>query len=124
MKRTTNVVLWVVSILLAALFVMSSLTKLTSNAGIVARFEHWGYPAKFYLVVGVMELAGAALLLVRRISAYGAGLLAVVMVGACVTHLAHGELPRAAFTATLLVALGIVGFQRYRQAKPTTEVNA
>ena len=73
----------------------------------IARFNRWGYPHDFYLVVGVAELAGAALLLIPKLSKFGAGLLSVIMVGAAGTHLLHHE-PQVATTLILLAPLGTV----------------
>lgn len=115
-KKIQTILLWVVSILLAAVFVKASSGKLVSHPNVLAMFKHYGYPDNFHLVVGIMELAGAAALLIPRVAAYGAALLTLVMIGACGTHLINGEMSRAAFTAVLLLLLGVIAYRRYRRA--------
>ncbi len=72
----------------------------------------YGYPEKFYLLIGLVELLGAPALLVPRRAAYGATLLIAVMIGATVTHLLHSEASRALVAAVLMVLLGIVAYAR------------
>ncbi len=118
MKKVHTILLWVVSSLLALLFLNASFGKLVSHPNVLAMFRHYGYPDRFHSVVGIMELVGAVALLVPRVAAYGAVLLAVVMMGACGTHLKSGEMTRAAFTAVLVVLLGAIAYMRRRRAAP------
>ena len=90
-KKVKTIALWVVQILLAGLFVMQAAMKLSGMPGWVERFSNWGYPANFYLLIGVLEGLGALGLLIPKLSGYSAGILFVVMVGATITHLSHGE---------------------------------
>ncbi len=54
-------------------------------------FERWGYPVWFRYLIGILETAGGALLLVPRTATYGAGVLLPVMVGAFITRLRDGQ---------------------------------
>lgn len=112
MSRGKTIVLWILQILLAGLFLLSALPKLTGNPGIVGRFRDWGYPDHFYLLVGGVELLGAVALLIPRVVAYGAAALVVIMIGASATHLLHAEYSRVVFTGSLLVLLVLVGLGR------------
>lgn len=114
-KKFQTVLLCIASILLAALFVNASLGKLVSHPNVLAMFKRYGYPDNFHLAVGVIEVVGAVALLIPRVAAYGAGLLAVVMIGACGTHLKNGEMSRAAFTAVLLLVLSAITYVRHRR---------
>jgi putative oxidoreductase len=105
--RLKFVVCWTLQILLALLFAVQGVVKLMGSPNWIARFNRWGYPHDFYLVVGVAELAGAALLLIPKLSKFGAVLLSVVMIGAAGTHLLHHE-PQVATTLILLALLGTV----------------
>jgi putative oxidoreductase len=98
---------WVLRVLLAALFVIQGVVKLTGSPGWISRFRAWGYPDYFYVAVGVAELAGALLLLIPRLSRFGAALLIVVMVGATGTHLIHHE-PQVITTLAIIALLAIV----------------
>lgn len=66
-------------------------------------FLQWGYPLWFMYVVGVVEVLGAVLLHVKRLSQYAALGLVAVALGAISTHVAHGEGFVAPIPATLLL---------------------
>jgi putative oxidoreductase len=93
------------------LFAVQGVVKLMGSPNWIARFTRWGYPHDFYLVVGAAELAGAALLLIPKLSKFGAVLLSVIMIGATGTHLFHHE-PQVATTLILLALLGTLFFLR------------
>ena len=112
MSKAKTIALFVLQILLAGMFVMAALAKLGGAVAMVAMFRNYGYPDKFYLLVGAVELLGAIALLIPRLTAYGAAALAVIMVGASVTHLLSGEAPRVSFTGFLLILLVVVGYLR------------
>ena len=109
-KKVKTIATWVVQILLAVLFVMQAAMKLSGMPGWVERFSSWGYPENFYLLIGAVEGLGAIGLLVPKLSGYSAGILFVIMVGATITHLAHGE--PAIATITIGVLLGVIMFLR------------
>ncbi|MDP3215741.1 MAG: DoxX family protein [Deltaproteobacteria bacterium] len=110
-KRQT-IALWVLSGLLAALFLMAGGSKLAGAERHVQGFEHWGYPQWFRLVVGAAEVTSAVLLLIPRAAFFGAGALVVVMAGAIYTHLlrATGE---GAMAIPPLVLLGLAALVAY-----------
>ncbi len=93
-------------------FLAAGIPKLISNPGWVVRFRGYGYPEKFYLVIGAVEVLGALALLIPRLAAYSATGLIAVMIGATVTHLLHFEAPRALVTVALIVLLAIVAYAR------------
>lgn len=128
MGRTRNrfkfVVSWTLQILLAMLFAVQGAVKLMGSPNWIARFNRWGYPHNFYLLVGVAELAGAALLLIPKLSKFGAVLLFLVMIGAAATHLLHHE-PQVTTTLLLLALLGTVFYLRLsgRKLRPNVPGN-
>ena len=75
-------------------------------------FERWNYPDWFRVAVGVAELVSFALLLVPRFAGYGAGLFAVVMLGAIFTHATHNESSRLPFNFLLFALSLIIIFAR------------
>ena len=99
-----------VQILLAILFVLQAVMKLSSIPSWVDRFSRWGYPENFYLLIGALEGLGAIGLLIPRLSPYAAGMLFVIMVGATITHLSQGE--PAIATIIIGVLLVIIMFLR------------
>jgi uncharacterized membrane protein YphA (DoxX/SURF4 family) len=110
-----SVAVWVVQILLALLFALQGIIKLTSAPAWVARFKAWGYPDHFYLAVGLGELVGAILLLIPRLARFGALILMTVMIGAAATHLLHRE-PQVITTVILMALLGVVLYVRRQSA--------
>ena len=110
-----EIVLWIIALFLALVCLRSGLMKMPNVAGEqfwIRDFQRWGYPGWFRLVVGVAELISFALLLVPRAAGYGAGVFAVVMLGAIVTHATHNELSRLPFNLLLLMLSLIIVFAR------------
>jgi uncharacterized membrane protein YphA (DoxX/SURF4 family) len=112
--KASRVAIWVLSLLLAFVFLMAGVPKLAGAQGHVQHFASWGYPDWFRLVVGVVEVGSAVLLLFPRLAFLGAAGIAVIMVGATYTHLVRvpEEASRAPLTLGLLALAVIVGFAR------------
>jgi uncharacterized membrane protein YphA (DoxX/SURF4 family) len=79
-------------------------------------FTRWGYPDGFYIVVGILEAAGGAALLVPALTTYAALLLMVVMAGATLTHAMHGELQRISVPLVYLLVVALIGWLRRASA--------
>jgi len=86
-SKSVNIALWVAQGLLALAFVGAGAGKLLGTPDMVALFEAIGLGQWFRYVTGILELIGAALLIVPRTRVIGAGLLASIMLGAIITHL-------------------------------------
>ena len=63
---------WALAVVLGLSFLASGYPKVIVSTGWASRFAAWGYPAWFVPVIGVLEMGGAALVLVPRTSVYGA----------------------------------------------------
>ena len=85
--KITNVVLWILQIAAAGMFLMVGFLKLSGNPQLVGLFEAIGLGQWFRYLTGTLEVAGAILLLIPRMSGLGAVMLAGVMAGAVVTRL-------------------------------------
>lgn len=99
--------------LLTAVFLAAAGMKFAAVPFEVEGFARFGYPLWFMYVVGLLQLLGAMLLWTRGCVALGAGLLAVLMVGAVGSHLLAGDpalMPLPAFV--LLILLGGVAYAR------------
>ena len=83
--------MWIVQILLAAFYVLAASGKLMSRPQWIEMFRNWGFPDKFYLVIGALELVGAIGLLIPRTAGYAAAGLILLMIGAALTNLIHGD---------------------------------
>ena len=73
----------------------------------------WGYGIGFMYFIGVCELAGGLILLVPRVTKYGAMLLAIVMLGAFVTRIVFGtsldDVISIAFNMVMLLYISLEG---------------
>ena len=107
---------WILSSLLTLVFTISALSKLAGAQGWITRFTKYGYPKWFLFLIGTLELLGGMLLLVPRVSMYGASVLGVIMIGAAYTHLANGEGLQVLRPMIVMTFLGIVVWLR-RTAK-------
>jgi putative oxidoreductase len=115
LKTMGTVALWIVQILAAAAFVAIGVAKFASPVW-ARNFERWGYPGGFYLVIGALEVGGAILLLVPKLSSYGAALLGAMMVGAAATHALHHEAARVSAPLMWLAIVALIGWARRRRA--------
>jgi uncharacterized membrane protein YphA (DoxX/SURF4 family) len=85
--RTTNLALWVLQAALAFQFAAGGLAKLAGTPDLVELFADIGAGQWLRYLVGALEVAGAAGLLVPRLSGLAALGLAGLMVGATATNL-------------------------------------
>jgi putative oxidoreductase len=81
-SRNMTIVLWVMRVLMAALFLYAAFAKLTSQPKMVEGFALLPVGQWFRYVVGLMEVVGGVAVLVPAFSGLGALLLLVVDVGA------------------------------------------
>jgi len=83
-----NAGLWLIQIAAAGLILMAAVSKLTSAEQAVNTFAQLGLGQWFRFAVGIVEVAGAVLLLVPAFARIAALMLAPVLIGAAFTHLA------------------------------------
>lgn len=113
-SKALNITLWILQILAALAFLFAGGAKLAGAAPMVATFEKIGIGQWFRYLTGSLEVIGAIGLLVPSYTFYAASLLAMVMVGAVITHLAIlGGSPAAALVLLVLTAT-IAYFRRSR----------
>ena len=105
------ITLWTLSSLAALVFIGAGGAKLAGAAVMVDMFAKVGLGQWFRYFTGLLEVVGGIGLLTFRHAFYAAILLAVVMVGAIVAHLALlGGSPAPALV--LLVLSGIIAYLR------------
>ncbi len=110
--KAKNLIVTVLCVLLALAFLSAGGTKLVSGDEAGPDFEEWGYPAWFATFTGVLEVAGAVLIVIPATRFYGATLLACVMAGAIFTHARFGQFGMLLPPVMLLVLAGIVAYAR------------
>jgi putative oxidoreductase len=105
------ITMWILSGLLALVFLGSGGAKLAGAAAMVELFDKVGRGQWFRYFTGLLEVAGGIGLLIPRYAFYAAGLLAVVMVGATIANLTVLGISPAA-PAVLLLLSGIIVWLR------------
>lgn len=123
-----NIVLWVLQVLLAAMFLWHGWLFAAPPAEMVAIMDAF-IPPWFRIFIGVAELlAGVGLILpaATRILPWltplaAAGLM-IVTASASVVHLSRGEIANAITTAVLFVILTFVAYMRWK-VKPLAPRN-
>jgi uncharacterized membrane protein YphA (DoxX/SURF4 family) len=77
---------WILSLLLALVFLLFGSMKLLGKPAMVQEFNQVGLGQWFRYFTGILEIAGALGLLVPRFARWAALLLVVVMIGAITAH--------------------------------------
>ena len=95
---------------LAAMFIISGLTKFLGSAALLDTFASWGYPAWFAYLIGGVELFAGTLLIIPHLKVFGAFILTMEMFGAFLTHAMHGEVLMAFLP---LVVMGLTATVTY-----------
>lgn len=113
-SKAGTIAVWVLSVLLAIVFLIAGVPKLLGAQGHVEHFARWGYPDWFRLVVGTVEVVSAILLMIPRLAYLGALSIAVIMVGATYTHVlrAPDEAGRVPLTLSLLALAVLIAYAR------------
>ena len=112
--KIINVGLWILQIGAAGMFLMVGFFKLSGDPQLVGLFEGIGLGQWFRYLTGSLEVVGAVLLLVPRLSGLGALLLVGVMLGAVATHLfVVGGSPLPA--VILLIVTGVITWGRRKR---------
>lgn len=111
-RNADAIIVWILSVLLAAVFATTGIAKLTGNEPIGLQAAAMrGFPAWIRTVVGVVEVAGAAGVLIPPVAAFAAALLALLMIPATITQWISGE-PGVLVPVVLLALLLIVAWRR------------
>ena len=109
--KIMNVGLWILQIGAAGMFLTVGFLKLSGDPQMVALFQAIGLGQWFRYVTGSLEVLGAVLLLIPRLTGLGALLLVGVTLGAVTTHLfviGGNSLP----AIILLIVTGIIAWGR------------
>jgi uncharacterized membrane protein YphA (DoxX/SURF4 family) len=118
-RRLTSTLLWAAQILMAAVFVMAALAKLTG--GLEQEFADIGAGQWLMYFVGTTELAGAIGLLTPWLAGLAAAGLAAEMAGATIINatVLHNTTygVNVGLTLVLFAVTGLIAYGRRRQIK-------
>ena len=86
--RSAGIAVWILRVVIAALFLIASFMKLSGQPMMVQEFDTVGLGQWFRVFTGVLELVGAVATRVPSVSVLGAVLLLLVDAGAFVAQVA------------------------------------
>jgi uncharacterized membrane protein YphA (DoxX/SURF4 family) len=103
MKKFRSAALWVNAIFLACLFVLVGWSKLEGPSAIhwAVRFSHWGFAPLARYIIAAIEIIGGFGFLFPRTRTTAARAIMLLMMGAFITHIWHGEWMRLIPTCIL-----------------------
>ena len=124
MGRNTRIAVWVISVLLAGLYLSGGIPKMAGAENTVKGFHEWGFSDGFRIFIGCAETAGGIGLLLPPLATWAALGLSIIMVGAAYTHFVHPPaffalIPILCFFLLLFIARARRG-QAVLLAKPET----
>lgn len=115
-SKLTAAAPWILCALLALVYAGSGAQKLFGELAAQGA-KHFGYSEGFMSFIGACELAGAAGLLIPRLSTWAAAGLVAIMVGAVYSHVSAGDgIGQAAPAAVLGVLLAVAAWLRSDRA--------
>lgn len=110
--HSTHGRLWIGQGVLAALYVMAAVPKLSNDPHTLAAFGRLGIGAAGMYTIGILEVAGAIALLIPQLCGVAALAFVSLMSGATGLTLAHIGFANAAVPAAFLVAAAVVAWAR------------
>ncbi|OXC76909.1 DoxX family protein [Caballeronia sordidicola] len=104
----------VLPLVLAAFFVVGSLSNILAPRSIFEEYLKWGYPHWFHFVTGSLELMTAILLARARTRLWGSALGCTVMLAALATVTLHGEYGHGVAPLVVVTLSIVVGWIAWR----------
>lgn len=115
-QKTIKIAGWVLTAVLALLFTLSGVLKLTQHETALAQAASIGLDAGTYQFIGVIEIISLILFILPRTGLLGALLLIAYMGGAIVTHLQHQQSIGMAVVVQILIwTTMVIRFPEVRQ---------
>lgn len=114
-QKAINITGWVLTVILALLFIMSAAAKLTQNETALAQAAAAGFDATTYQIIGIVEIVSLVLFLIPRTGILGTLLLVAYMGGAIATHVQHQE--PIVVPVLIQMLLWITAFLRFPELK-------
>ena len=120
MTKGKKAYVWTASVLVGFQMLLAGLPKIFGGQDWARNFELWGYPDWMRVVVGLVEVAGAILLVTPRFSLFAAGALTVIMAGAMYTQFIYGDFAHAVIPMILFVLLATIVIARWPHPREET----
>ena len=98
---------WILNILPVLMLVMSAVMKFARPAAVTEGFEKLGWPQRYAVGLGVLELACTVVFLIPRTAVLGAILMTGYLGGATATHVRIGDPWFTPVILGILIWLGI-----------------
>ncbi|WP_186438168.1 DoxX family protein [Cohnella terricola] len=114
MKKWVRIAGWIVVGLTSLFFIQSGIQKLVGTEQMVDMFHELGYPDWSRVVVGLIEIVGAVLLALPRLTFYSAAALGTLMIGAVASELLAGQGLGALLPGQWLLLLGLIAGVRIK----------
>jgi len=105
----------ILPLVLAAFFVLGSLSNIVAPRSIFEEYLKWGYPQWFHFVTGSLELMTAVLLARARTRLWGSALGCTVMLAALATVTVHGEYGHGVAPLVVAILSIVVGWIAWRK---------
>ena len=111
-RATDGVVVWVLSVVLAGVFLLAGVPKITGRETVwLQAVAMRDFPSWLRIVVGVVEVIGGLALLIEPVAAYAALVLSILMIPAAITQIMSGE-PGVYVPLVVLVLLLVLAWRR------------
>lgn len=107
-RKIGSIAIWILIVIETVMMGGAGASKFFATEMWTGLFTDWGYPVWFTFVVGIAEVIAALLLLFPKLSAYAAGLLTAIMLGAIGTLLTNPNDLGLKAPLLHLVVLGII----------------
>jgi putative oxidoreductase len=109
-SRQDVLITWILRVAVAVVFISIGTSKFDATSMWVKLFDQIGFGQWFRYLTGVLQIAGAVLVVVPRTFLAGIGLLALTMVGAAAIWIGRlGEFGNAIIPLVVLAGLLLVG---------------
>ena len=89
--KTKNIINWVLTGLVAIIFLGSGINKVTGNAEAIKMAEGFGISAESFKLIGIVEILATLLFILPRTGVLGSLLLIAFMGGSIATHVEHAQ---------------------------------
>ena len=111
-EKIRNISAWVLQVILGLMFLMAGSSKFQHASVWERKFQNWGFPDHYYIIIGILEMIGAIGLFIPRFMKPAAIFLITIMIGAAATHLFNNEASEIMRPGMFLILLPVLLYLR------------